>query len=64
VRGIYLEVHDRELLALLGHNGAGKSTLFSMLTGVLEPTEGTAKMFGFNIKTEIDEIRQLMGVVP
>ena len=34
VRGIYLEVPDRELLCLLGHNGAGKSTLFSMLTGV------------------------------
>jgi ABC-type multidrug transport system fused ATPase/permease subunit len=35
VRGVYLEVPDRELLCLLGHNGAGKSTLFSMLTGVL-----------------------------
>lgn len=38
VRGVYLEVPDRELLCLLGHNGAGKSTLFSMLTGVLKPT--------------------------
>lgn len=35
VRGVYLEVPDRELLCLLGHNGAGKSTLFSMLSGVL-----------------------------
>lgn len=64
MRGIYLEVQDRELLALLGHNGAGKSTLFSMLTGVLQPTDGTAKMFGFDIKTDIDDIRQVMGVVP
>jgi ABC-type multidrug transport system ATPase subunit len=38
VRGVYLEVPDRELLCLLGHNGAGKSTLFNMLTGVLHPT--------------------------
>jgi ABC-type polysaccharide/polyol phosphate transport system ATPase subunit len=49
VRGIYLEVPDRELLCLLGHNGAGKSTLFSMLTGVTEPTEGSAKICGFDI---------------
>lgn len=35
VRGVHLEVPDRELLCLLGHNGAGKSTLFNMLTGVL-----------------------------
>ena len=64
VRGIYLEVPDRELLCLLGHNGAGKSTLFSMLTGVAQPTEGSAKIFGFDIQTQIDEIRLIMGVVP
>ena len=64
VRGIYLEVPDRELLCLLGHNGAGKSTLFSMLTGVTEPTEGTAKICGFDITSQIDDIRQIMGVVP
>jgi ABC-type multidrug transport system ATPase subunit len=64
VRGIWLEASDRELLALLGHNGAGKSTTFSMLTGVLQPTEGTAKICGFDIQTDIDEIRKLMGVVP
>jgi ABC-type multidrug transport system ATPase subunit len=51
VRGIYLEVPDRELLCLLGHNGAGKSTLFSMLTGLAQPTEGSAKIFGFDIQT-------------
>lgn len=54
VRGIYLEVPDKELLCLLGHNGAGKSTLFSMLTGVANPTDGTAKIFGFDISTQID----------
>jgi ABC-type multidrug transport system ATPase subunit len=64
VRGIYLEIPDRELLCLLGHNGAGKSTTFSMLTGVTDPTEGTAKIFGFDIRTQIEEIRLIMGVVP
>ena len=42
MRGIYLEVPDRELLCLLGHNGAGKSTLFGMLTGIVDPTSGHA----------------------
>lgn len=64
VRGVFLEVPDRELLCLLGHNGAGKSTLFSMLTGVLKPTKGSAKICGFDIETQIDEIRLIMGVVP
>jgi ABC-type multidrug transport system ATPase subunit len=35
-----------------------------MLTGVTEPTEGTAKIFGFDITQQIEEIRQIMGVVP
>jgi|LauGreDrversion4_2_1035121.scaffolds.fasta_scaffold211345_2 ABC-type multidrug transport system ATPase subunit len=35
-----------------------------MLTGVTEPTEGTAKICGFDISQQIDEIRQIMGVVP
>jgi ABC-2 type transport system ATP-binding protein len=51
VRGVYLEVPDRELLCLLGHNGAGKTTLFSMLTGVLQPTKGSAKICGYDIET-------------
>lgn len=42
VRGIYLDVPDRELLCILGHNGAGKSTLFGMLTGVIAPSNGEA----------------------
>lgn len=51
VRGVYFEAAEKELLALLGHNGAGKSTLFSMLTGVLQPTGGHAKICGFDIAT-------------
>lgn len=64
VKGVWFEAADRELLSLLGHNGAGKSTTFSMLTGVLNPTEGQAKICGYDIRTDIQKIRQLMGVVP
>ena len=64
VKGIWFEAADRELLSLLGHNGAGKSTTFSMLTGTLNPTEGSAKICGYDVETEIDKIRSIMGVVP
>jgi len=64
VNGVYLEVSDNELFALLGHNGAGKSTLFSILTGIAAPTGGKAKICGYDVKTQIEDIRMLMGVVP
>ena len=57
VRGVYFEAADKELFCLLGHNGAGKSTLFSLLTGVLTPTSGSANICGLDVETQIDEIR-------
>ena len=64
VRGIHLEVPKNELLCLLGHNGAGKSTLFNMMTGIIGPSEGYAKISGYDIRHELTEIRRIMGVVP
>jgi|TARA_B110000285_G_C15025819_1_gene564098 ABC-type multidrug transport system ATPase subunit len=49
IQGIYLDVPKNELLCLLGHNGAGKSTLFNILTGIIGPSEGYAKICGLNI---------------
>lgn len=51
VKGIYLDVPNKELLCLLGHNGAGKSTLFNMLTGCLNSTSGSANIFGYDVAT-------------
>ena len=48
----------------MGHNGAGKTTTLSMLTGMIDLTEGEASVYGKDIKTEIDEIRTIMGVCP
>jgi len=64
VKGIYLEVARNELLCLLGHNGAGKSTLFNMLTGIIGPTEGYAKICGYDIRYDQHNIRKIMGLVP
>jgi ATP-binding cassette subfamily A (ABC1) protein 5 len=64
VNGVSLEIPDKELLCLLGHNGAGKSTLFSMLTGVSSPSGGSAQICGYDVATQMDDIRNIIGVVP
>jgi len=46
IKGVHLEIAKNELLCLLGHNGAGKSTLFNMMTGIIAPTSGQAKICG------------------
>jgi len=46
VRGINLEVHEREIFGLIGPDGAGKTTTFQILAGVMEATSGDARIFG------------------
>lgn len=49
---------------MLGHNGAGKTTTISMLTGLIEPNEGCAEVFGIDIFNNMDEMRKILGVCP
>jgi ABC-2 type transport system ATP-binding protein len=58
-----LEVAEGEILALLGHNGAGKTTTVRMLTGLLLPTAGTARIAGYDTVTESVQVRQLIGLL-
>jgi len=60
---VNLSVGKGELFGLLGPNGAGKSTLFRMLCTLLRPSEGTAKVAGFDIVKEGDKIRDVIGIV-
>jgi ABC-2 type transport system ATP-binding protein len=61
VDGIDLAVAPGEIYGFLGPNGAGKSTTVLMLTTLLPPTEGTAKVAGFDIVTEGPRVRSAIG---
>ena len=52
------------MLALLGVNGAGKTTTIRMLSGLSAPSEGTAEIFGMDIRKEKDAIKALTGISP
>ena len=64
VKGISFEVEQGEIFSLLGPNGAGKSTIISMLSGLLQPDEGDARIMGHSIRSEGDAARACLGVVP
>jgi ABC-2 type transport system ATP-binding protein len=64
VDGVTFTVDEGEVFGLLGPNGAGKTTTISMLTGVLEPTDGTARIDGHDIKTDLGEAKKINGLVP
>jgi ABC-2 type transport system ATP-binding protein len=61
---ISLAVPHGEIFGLLGPNGAGKSTTIKMLTTLLEPTSGTARVAGFDIVATPAEVRRRIGYVP
>jgi ABC-2 type transport system ATP-binding protein len=62
VDGVDLQVKAGEIFGFLGPNGAGKSTTVRMLTTLLRPTSGTAKVAGFDVATEADKVRRSIGV--
>ncbi len=61
VRGINLQVASGEIYGFLGPNGAGKSTTVHMLTTLLPPTAGTARVGGFDVRHEGPKVRRVIG---
>ncbi|WP_247009026.1 ABC transporter ATP-binding protein [Halorientalis litorea] len=59
-----LSVPEGELFALLGPNGSGKTTTIEILTGQLDPTEGTASVLGHDPVTDPLAVRRAVGILP
>ena len=63
VRNVSLNVPEGEVLALLGPNGAGKTTTVRMLGAILKPTQGYARIAGYDTIREANAVRRLIGLL-
>jgi len=64
VEGLNFSVAEGEILGFLGPNGAGKSTTMKILTGFLPPSEGVAKVAGFDVFEQPLEVKRRIGYLP
>jgi ABC-2 type transport system ATP-binding protein len=64
LNSVSLTIFRNEIFGLLGPNGAGKTTAISILCGLFSPSSGEVTIDGFNLKSDKEKIKQIIGVVP
>ena len=64
VDDVSFSIGNQEIVGLLGHNGAGKTTIMKMLSGYLEPTEGSIVIDGLDLSSETRAVQQHLGYLP
>ncbi len=64
VDSLMMQVNAGEIFGFLGPNGAGKTTTINMLTGLLSPSSGTAKLAGYDIQTQSIQAKGILGLMP
>jgi ABC-2 type transport system ATP-binding protein len=64
LKGISLTVQPGDFFALLGPNGAGKSTLIGILSSLVNPSGGDARVFGVSVREDRNAAMRLIGLVP
>ncbi|MGF2614679.1 ABC transporter ATP-binding protein [Rossellomorea vietnamensis] len=62
VNEVAFQVNKGEIFGLLGPNGAGKTTTIEMLVGLRKPDEGTAVLAGFDVRKEVNKVKEVIGV--
>ncbi len=61
---VSFQIEEGEIFSLLGPNGAGKTTTISILSCLLRPDSGEARVGGFSVTSEAEKVKRLIGVVP
>ncbi len=64
VAGLSLTIPRGQVFGLLGPNGAGKSTTLKTLATLLRPTSGSVRIDGFDVVSQADDVRRIIGYVP
>ena len=64
VRNVSFSIDPGEIVGLLGHNGAGKTTIMKMLTGYLEPSDGSVRVDGVEIEQDRLRVKRQLGYLP
>ena len=64
LRGLSFHISEGEIVGLLGPNGAGKSTIIKILTGYLQPDEGTVLVGGLDVPTHTYDVQAQLGYLP
>jgi ABC-2 type transport system ATP-binding protein len=64
LKGIELEVQQGDFFALLGPNGAGKSTTIGIISSLVNKTQGSVSVFGYDLDTQLSQAKACIGLVP
>lgn len=61
---VNISIPKGKIVGLLGRNGAGKTTLVRLLSGVMRPSSGTAKVYGFDLNSQLEDVKRNTGLLP
>jgi ABC-2 type transport system ATP-binding protein len=64
VKDLTVSVNEGDIFGFIGPNGAGKTTTIKMLATLMKPTEGYAEIAGYNVLTQIDDVKRVIGYMP
>lgn len=64
VNNLHLKINQGDIFGFIGPNGAGKTTTIKILATLLKPTQGFALIGGFNVLTQPDDVKRIIGYMP